>query len=172
MVPCCRSYHHANLSIFMGREEGLTKVAGHRKLRLGYYALWTHSLQHRWVPQSTGDGFFTTPSRSFTSHLFDLRTLSSPYPSPLPSLPLSLCLPSLHLPPLILIIPLSLLPYSRKISRLCLKSKIHGIKFTISFKISLDLFKGEHFAMLKLHKCGQMTKIANFKPRVISHYTV
>ena len=132
VVPCCWGYHHANLSISWGgreggREEGLTKVAGNRKLRLGC-ALWTHSLQHCWLPQSTGDGFLTTPSRPFTSHFFDLRTLSSPSPSPLPSLPLSLCLPSLHLPPLILIIPLSLLPYSRKISCLCLKSKISRYK--------------------------------------------
>ena len=85
VVPGCWSYHHANLSIsWGGSEEGLTKVAGHRKLRLGY-ALWTHSLQHCWLPQSTSDSFSPL-------HLVLLPLISSiyvlfPLPLPPPSLP-------------------------------------------------------------------------------------
>ena len=93
VVPCCRGYHHANLSIsWGGREgEGLTKVAGHRKLRLGC-ALWTHSLQHCWLPQSTSDGFSPLHLVLLPLIFFTL-TFYPTSPSPLPPLPLSLCLP-------------------------------------------------------------------------------
>ena len=101
-LPSCQPEH-----IHGEGGEGLTKVAGHRKLRqamhfghtpysiAGYHKVLVPFLHHSVLS-------------FYLSSLYSFLSLSLP----LPSLPLSLCLPSLHPTPLILIIPLSLLPFS------------------------------------------------------------